>query len=414
MKKTILHKEENAFTSLFAFIENEQHRQIRSMHRNLLHFYWQIGTHINQYVSDKQIHRIGSLSKEVSADLVPQFGPIFKERQLSGMMKLAKVVQDPEHVSKLANLVSWSHISTLLLLKQWDTMLFFASRVAEHRLTIRQLRKEIRTEVLKEPFVQKKMRTLMTNGRPQAFNLTSRFSQTQPFIKNLFRDKEFLKIISNISGDISTPKPLNRNHKSLPYYQLSENLFQDITNFRTQQHIIVNHLLNYFLWNLGQTIALHWKAQSALTNMSVSLQKRYGRCFELRNLKDCYEFQRQLPDFAVATRIFYLVSWRHILELLPLSELEARLFYARLTATEGLTVREMKERISAREFEQNGDAAKHEQNIIKRLQSHVAEKYTGNVYISTVIPNEDNANYNLKCHNIFEDEGLCKFSVKAI
>ena len=25
------------------------------------------------------------------------------------------------------------------------------------------------------------------------------------------------------------------------------------------------------------------------------------------------------------------------------------------------------------------------------------EKYTGNVYISTVIPNEDNANYNLKC-----------------
>ena len=60
--------------------------------------------------------------------------------------------------------------------------------------------------------------------------------------------------------------------------------------------------------------------------MSVSLQKRYGRLFELLNLKDCYNFQQHLPDFAIATRIFYLVSCRHILELLPLTEFEASYF----------------------------------------------------------------------------------------
>ena len=97
--------------------------------------------------------RIGSLSKEVSADLVPQFGPIFKERQLSGMMKLAKVVQDPEHVSGnwriYCKLVAYFN-SVIIKAMGYDA--FFRLQSGRTQLTIRQLRKEIRTEVLKRPF----------------------------------------------------------------------------------------------------------------------------------------------------------------------------------------------------------------------------------------------------------------------
>ena len=88
-----------------------------------------------------------------------------------------------------------------------------------------------------------------------------------------------------------------------------------------------------------------------LATLSQELTKRYGKSFELRNLRRMIQFAVVFPDFKIVSPLATQLSWTHFVEILPLATQEARLFYANDAATRNLGKRELRRQISRKAYE---------------------------------------------------------------
>lgn len=63
------------------------------------------------------------------------------------------------------------------------------------------------------------------------------------------------------------------------------------------------------------------------------------------------QFSEQFTDIEVIKPLAKQLSWSHFVELLPLKNQEAKLFYAHTAANHGLGIRDLRKQISAKTFE---------------------------------------------------------------
>ena len=63
------------------------------------------------------------------------------------------------------------------------------------------------------------------------------------------------------------------------------------------------------------------------------------------------QFADQFSDFEIVVTLSRQLSWSHFLVLIPLKNENAKFFYAKKSASDGLGVRELRESISRKEFE---------------------------------------------------------------
>jgi len=103
------------------------------------------------------------------------------------------------------------------------------------------------------------------------------------------------------------------------------------------------------------------------------------------------EFAEQFSDSIIAARISYLVRWEHILALLSLHDIEAKLFYARLTAAQGLSIAGLRKQIAKNAYKQASGAKELEQNMIALIQNPI---------IKTSIEKKENATVSITSHYI--------------
>jgi predicted nuclease of restriction endonuclease-like (RecB) superfamily len=111
-------------------------------------------------------------------------------------------------------------------------------------------------------------------------------------------------------------------------------------------------------WQIGKRIneeILHNKraeyGKQIVPDLSEKLSAKYGRNFELRNLRRMMQFADQFPDKKIVSTLSTQLTWSHILELLPLNTMDAKLFYAQEAAEQGLGVREMRKQIATKAYE---------------------------------------------------------------
>ncbi|MCL2879038.1 MAG: PDDEXK nuclease domain-containing protein [Treponema sp.] len=117
-------------------------------------------------------------------------------------------------------------------------------------------------------------------------------------------------------------------------------------------------VLNLLFWQIGKRIndeilnnkRAEYGAQ-IIPNLAMMLSKKYGRNFELRNLRRMMQFAIVFPDKKIVSTLSTQLSWSHIVELLPLRTLEEKLFYANETYRQVLGVRELRKIISTKTFE---------------------------------------------------------------
>jgi hypothetical protein len=119
----------------------------------------------------------------------------------------------------------------------------------------------------------------------------------------------------------------------------------------------VKSALNNLFWQIGKRIndeILHNKRAEygahVISVLAARLSADYGRNFELRNLRRMMQFAEQIPDKKIVSTLSTQLSWSHIIELLPLQPLEAKLFYANEAILQGLGVRELRKSIAARKL----------------------------------------------------------------
>jgi predicted nuclease of restriction endonuclease-like (RecB) superfamily len=141
-----------------------------------------------------------------------------------------------------------------------------------------------------------------------------------------------------------------------------DNLLVELSKLieQTQQTLVLqaNSALTMLFWHVGNRInknILQNKradyGKQIVVTLSRQLAEKYGRNFEEKNLRRMLQFAEQFNDEEVIVTLSQQLSWSHIIILLPLKDISAKLFYARSIAAQNLGVRELRRRIASKEFE---------------------------------------------------------------
>ena len=90
--------------------------------------------------------------------------------------------------------------------------------------------------------------------------------------------------------------------------------------------------------------------------LSTQLKDKYGKNFELGNLRRMLQFAEQFPDLSIVVPLARQLSWSHFTILIPLKNQEAKLFYANLAVEGLLGIRKLRKQISNKTFERTNIA----------------------------------------------------------
>jgi len=116
------------------------------------------------------------------------------------------------------------------------------------------------------------------------------------------------------------------------------------------------------------TILLYWKigrrvnddvlknkradyGKQIVSALTTQLTEKYGRSFEIRNLRRMMQFAEQFSDFEIVSALPTQLSWTHIIEVLPLKTQEAKIFYLDEAARRLMSTRELREFINRKAYE---------------------------------------------------------------
>ena len=144
-------------------------------------------------------------------------------------------------------------------------------------------------------------------------------------------------------------------------------LFNDLSQLIEQSRNFVvvqtNSVMTMLFWNVGKRInedvLKNRRAdygKRIVPTVSAQLEGTYGKNFTLKNIRRMMKFAEQFPDLEIVSPLAQQLSWSHFIELLPLKEIDVRLFYAHEASERHFGIRELRKSIERKEFERTGIA----------------------------------------------------------
>ena len=88
-----------------------------------------------------------------------------------------------------------------------------------------------------------------------------------------------------------------------------------------------------------------------VTTLSSQLMKKYGKTFDVHNIRRMMRFAEKFNDFDIVTTLSSQLSWSHFIEILPIKSEEARLYYAKEIIERHFGVRELRRQIARKAYE---------------------------------------------------------------
>lgn len=111
-------------------------------------------------------------------------------------------------------------------------------------------------------------------------------------------------------------------------------------------------------WQIGQLVNTEILAerraeyaQQIVVTLSPQLGKRYGRGFDRRNLYRMIKFAQLVPEREIVVTLSRQLSWSHIIAIIAVDDVAARLFYVSQALDARLSVRALRELIGRQGFE---------------------------------------------------------------
>jgi len=119
--------------------------------------------------------------------------------------------------------------------------------------------------------------------------------------------------------------------------------------------------------------------------LSQQLVERYGWSFELRNLRRMIQFAELFPDFEIVAPLATQLCWSHFIEILPLHDEAARLYYAKEAAERHFSRNELRRQISRKAYERQEIA-----NAALTVQSAIPFNVFKDPYLLDTLELKDN------------------------
>jgi predicted nuclease of restriction endonuclease-like (RecB) superfamily len=142
----------------------------------------------------------------------------------------------------------------------------------------------------------------------------------------------------------------------------SQGLFEEVSALIEQtRHAVyanANKATVLLFWDIGCRIKrdiLHDKragyGKQIVSALATQLTQRYGQSFESRNLRRMMQFSEQFTDHSIVSALPTQLSWSHFVEVLPLTTMDAKLYYLNEAATTMIGAKAMRKLISRRGYE---------------------------------------------------------------
>lgn len=142
--ESISKADDKLFVDLSQIIEQGRNEVARQVNSTLTLVYWRVGKKINEHILDNQRGAYGKqIVVSVARQLENRFGRSFSEKNVRRMMQFAELYSDVEIVVSLIRQLSWTHIIALLPLKSNIERNFYVNKIAEEKLSTREIRKQI-------------------------------------------------------------------------------------------------------------------------------------------------------------------------------------------------------------------------------------------------------------------------------
>src|SRR5690625_6164004 len=151
--------------------------------------------------------------------------------------------------------------------------------------------------------------------------------------------------------------------------KLNNPLFQELSEIieRGRKTVVsqVNQTLTLVYWQVGYRInqAVLGNERDAygkriINEIAEDIEKKYSRSFSERNLRLMIQFSEVFSDLEIVSPLATQLSRSHFVELLPLENHNARLYYAQKSAEEKWSKRQLRKQIERKACERK-DIAQH-------------------------------------------------------
>ncbi len=176
--------EKQLFNELVQIIEQGKNQLSRQVNSTITMVYWHLGKKINNHVLENKRAEYGKqIVPILSKQLVKLYGRSFTERNLRRMMQFAEEFSDITIVTSLMTQLSWTHFIQLFTLKSHKEKMYYASKIAEQKWSIRETHKQIERKAYE---------------RSEIANL--QVSLDTPELHNTFKDPYFLDFLGLKDG----------------------------------------------------------------------------------------------------------------------------------------------------------------------------------------------------------------------
>jgi len=173
------------------------------------------------------------------------------------------------------------------------------------------------------------------------------------------------------------------DNNSLPTNnELLKDLMSIIEHGKRELSVRVNSQLILVYWQIGkrinEDILQDKRAQygkQVIPSISTQLTERYGKSFQLRNLRRMMQFADVFQELEIVSPLATQLSWTHFTILLPLKSQEARLFYAQKAAEGYWSKRELIRQIERKAFERSAIADSQLPTLDESMKSIFKDPY---------------------------------------
>ena len=104
-----------------------------------------------------------------------------------------------------------------------------------------------------------------------------------------------------------------------------------------------------------------------VSQLATILSEKYGKEFEVRNLRRMMQFAKQFNDYSIVSQAATQLSWSHFIELLPLKDTIKQEFYLTLSIQEQWGRDILRKKIDSMLFERTAISGKTDEVIRKEL-----------------------------------------------
>ncbi len=377
---------DDLFNDLSEMVMQKKWELLNATNYKKIVLFRRIGVDYNQCINQYRTKQIGKLLPEnVSLCLVSSYGPYFQEKSLK---KMGNFVDKFTDITIFADIsaISWNHILLLLNVKNQDALLFYIKLTIEKGLNVKSLRKEISTKTFERHMSSTHNFNKNFSSGEKSKNFVPIWAIAQNLRNYSIIDNFFDDSLLPIFRCLTEPNVLGVSDKleknlSKVEKQLFDTISQRIKEFQSWYNRRLNADLNKFFWEVGSKIKEITKSNSEdgelkinIKNLATKLEKAYGKTFNERGLNQMLRCAEQFPELAIFTRVAYLVSWEHIMFLLPLQGLEAKLFYARLSADQGMDPDDLQKEVIKNTYEETSGAKEQEQQALDLMRNPIIKK----------------------------------------